>query len=199
MPNSSDFPITEYLRRASEGDSQATDKVFSILYEELRNMAERAMQAEPNDHTLQPTALVHEAFVRLIQGDGLNSVANRFAFFAIAARTMRNVLVDHARKRNAIKRQPRMPRVPLDEVIAAFEQTEQIELLALDEALEELRGRDERIYQTVMLSFFGGLSQREIADHFGLSVSTIEKDWRYARCWLLNRLDSRPPSTAEDE
>lgn len=197
MPTPSEFPITEYLRRAASGDAQAAEAVFTVLYDELRTMANRAMQGEPNDHTLQPTALVHEAFMRLIQGEGLEQVANRFAFFAIASRTMRNVLVDHARKRNAIKRQPRMPRVPLDDVIAAFEQLEQIELLALDEALEELQRRDDRLHQIVMLSFFGGLSHREIADHFGLSLSTIEKDWRYARCWLLNRLDSSDPTSTE--
>lgn len=197
MPTPSEFPITEYLRRAASGDAQAAEAVFTVLYDELRTMANRAMQGEPNDHTLQPTALVHEAFMRLIQGEGLEQVANRFAFFAIASRTMRNVLVDHARKRNAIKRQQRMPRVPLDDVIAAFEQLEQIELLALDEALEELQRRDDRLHQIVMLSFFGGLSHREIADHFGLSLSTIEKDWRYARCWLLNRLDSSDPTSTE--
>lgn len=186
-----EFPITDYLRRAAEGDAQAADRVFAILYDQLRAMAERSMQSEPIDHTLQPTALVHELFLRLIKSDVLLSLPSRFAFFSIASRTMRNVLVDHARKRNAQKRLPRMQRVPLDDVIAAFEQTEQIDLLALDEALDELQKKDDRKHQIVMLNFFGGLTHQEIADQMELSLSTIEKNWHFARCWLLERLDAR--------
>jgi RNA polymerase sigma factor (TIGR02999 family) len=184
--------ITECLRRVSDGDQNAVDDLFRMLYPQLRQMADNAMRRQRPDHTLQPTALVNEAVTKLLTGSNLEGLADRRAFFAFASLTMRAVLVDHARRRSAAKRPSGgdRSRIALDQVVESFGKNERIDLLALDEALEELKRRNQRHHDIVNLHFFGGLSFREIAEHLDVSLSTVEKDWRMARAWLLTQLDS---------
>ena len=183
--------ITECLQRISDGDRSAVDELFRVLYPKLRQLAENAMRRERPDHTLQATALVNEAVTRLLTGNRLDGLKDRRAFFALASLTMRAVLVDHARRRAASKRPTgdHRERTPLDDVIEEFEAQENVELLALDEALEELKSHNRRQHDVVNLHFFGGLRFREIAEQLNVSISTVEKDWRFARAWLLKRLD----------
>jgi RNA polymerase sigma factor (TIGR02999 family) len=181
--------ITELLKRITAGDRNAANELFEGLYTQLRSMAGAAMKEIGPGHTLQPTALVHEGFAKLIQGQTLSNLKDRWSFYSLAAKTMRSILVDHARKKKALKRPPEDFRTVLDDLVDEFERTEQIELLALDEALKELEREDDRPYQIVSLHFFGGMRFNEIADHLGVSLSTVEKDWKYARCWLLDRLN----------
>ena len=183
--------ITTLLDAVHKGDSQAADELFEVTYPELRRLASSAMRRQRSGHTLHPTALINEAVVNMLAGDCLARTANRGMFFALAARAMRSVLVDHARRRAAAKRvtgDGRRKRL-LDEVVIQFEQQEHVDLLALDEALEQLEAMNKRQHDTVMLRFFGGLRFQEIADHQGVSLSTVEKDWSFARAWLRRTLD----------
>jgi RNA polymerase sigma factor (TIGR02999 family) len=137
---------------------------------------------------LQPTALVHESVLRLL-GEGPNlPTANRRLFFGAVVQAMRRVLIDHARRRNAARRGGAWERHPLDDTLLALERTHQVDLLALDEQLEGLETTAPRAAEVVALRFFGGLDNREIAEQLGVSVSVVEKDWRFARAWLHRRL-----------
>jgi RNA polymerase sigma factor (TIGR02999 family) len=180
--------ITDLLHRISSGDRQAANDLFEGLYSALRSMAGSAMKdAKPGD-TLQPTALVHEVFAKLMKGSTLANLNDRRSFYAVVAMTMRSILVDHARKRSKARRL-REHRMVLDDLVDGFETESRVDLLALDEALHQLQCRDERQHQIVTLHFFGGLRFNEIAQHLEVSVSTVERDWRFARCWLLDRLE----------
>lgn len=160
-----------------------------LVYNELRRVAGRYMRGERPDHTLQPTALVHEAYLRLV---GQREVAwqNRSHFFAVASRLMRNILVDHARARQAHKRGGQDQKVTFDEALerAGGESTD---LLALDEALTHLAERDPRQARMVELRFFGGLSEKEAAEVLGISVRTVKRDWAVARAWLYREISRR--------
>ena len=183
--------VTQLLRRIADGDRGARNQLFELLYSELRQLATSQLRGQPADHTLQTTALVHEAAAKLLDGNGLRSLRDRKAFYAVASRTMRSILVDHARKRSARKRPTGdgRHRVELDDVIDDIERTEHIDLLALDDALQELATHHERCHEIVTLHFFGGLEFREIAKHVSVSLSTVEKDWKFSRCWLLRRMN----------
>lgn len=185
-------PVTKLLRRIANGDRDAKNQLFDLILPELRKMADNAMQGQPVDHTLQPTALLNEAAVRLLEGRALSNLRDRSAFFAVAARTMQSVLVDYARKRAAMKRPSGngRNRVMMDDVIDHVERIARIDVLALDCAMQQLERQHQRSHQIVTLHFFGGLSFPAIAEHLGFSLSTIEKDWKFARCWLLRELDS---------
>ena len=150
-------------------------------------MAGALMQRERPGHTLQPSALVNEAMVRLLEGSALNRSADRGYFFAAAAQAMRQVLVDHARRRRAAKRDGGRRRVPLDQVLQYFDDR-RLDVLALHEALDRLMTLDERQGLVVSLRFFAGLSAPEVADVLDVSVGTIEGDWRIARAWLRGQL-----------
>jgi len=182
--------ITHLLRRVAVGDERARQELFHAVYTDLRRMARQRMRRERRDHTLQPTALVHEAAARMLQADSLTQLANRRALYAFAAQTMHAVLVDYARQRAAQKRpSPRCRRqVALDEMLVQFEATEKIRVLALEEALEQLRARSVRQSEIVILHFYGGMRFHEIAQHLGVSLSTVEKDWSFARSWLLTKI-----------
>jgi RNA polymerase sigma factor (TIGR02999 family) len=174
--------VTQILSQLSGGDPQAADRLLPLVYEELRQMAGRHFRRQPSDHTLQPTALVHEAFMKLVRTSDPRW-ENRTHFFAVAAKAMRQVLVRHAVAQNAVKRGGGRQRIALDEAVAASNERE-FDVLALDEVLKRLEAIDERKHRMVELRFFAGLSMDEIATLLDVSKSTVENDWRAARAWL---------------
>lgn len=179
--------ITTLLAELCAGESDAEAELVELVYEELRRVAEQMMRRERRDHTLQATAVVNEALIGLLEGDALREVDNRAYFFGIATQAMRQVLVDHARRRGANKRGGSQKRVALDSVMASF-QDQSIDVLALDDALTRLAGMNERQSRVVMLRFFGGLTMREIAEQLKCSISTVEGDFRVARAWIRSQL-----------
>ena len=177
--------LTRMLLAASEGGLSQAD-VFSLVYAELREMARLQMGGERVGHSLQPTALVHEAWLRLGGNDAVGW-QGRAHFFGSAAEAMRRILVDHARSRNAQKRGATGQRLPLDAVeLAAADDPGQV--LALDEALTRLEARDERLAQVVRLRFWAGLGEKEVAELLAVSVRTVRNDWKLARAWLAREL-----------
>jgi RNA polymerase sigma factor (TIGR02999 family) len=183
--------VTQILGEIEAGDEAAQAKLFDLVYDELRGLAASLMRKERAQHTLQPTALVNEAALRLLGEDALNNVRNRAYFFGMMGLAMRRVLVDHARTRGAQRRGGGQDRVPLDDAVDLVEQTHQVDLLALDELLRELEALNKRQYEVVMLRFFGGFEVAEIADQLCIGLSTAEKDWRLARAWLRERLGDK--------
>ena len=178
--------IIALLARLETGDPDAASALFSELYGELHSRAHKLLASE-RPHTLQATALVHEAWLRL-QGAGVEVPSGRSHFLALAARAMRSVLVDHARARSAVKRGGGVRPAPLDEALAVF--SERVpDLLDLNEKLEELSALDERLARVVELRFFGGLSVDETALVLGIGRATVERDWTAARAYLSARLD----------
>jgi len=193
-PPSPAHEATELLSRMNAGDTGAQERLLELLYDELRGTAERAMRSERRDHTLQPTALVHEAFLKLVDETNV-AWSGRAHFLGVAARAMRQVLVDHARRRKAEKRGSGQERVPLDDALLRFESSA-IDLLALDEALSSLAGHDEELARLVELRFFGGLTVEETGRVLGLSVRQVEGAWITARAWLYRAMGA---SAAEDD
>jgi RNA polymerase sigma factor (TIGR02999 family) len=169
-----------------QGDQAADSRLIAVVYEDLRRVARRRLRAERADHSLAPTALVHEAYLRLVD---LRRVRwqNRAQFFAIAARVMRQILVDHARAHAAAKRGGPGWRVPLGDAVGATAPPE-VDLLDLDAALGKLAASDARLGELVVLRFFGGLTVEEAADALGLSPATVKRDWTRARAWLFREL-----------
>ncbi len=180
--------VTELLAAMNAGNKEAKTKLFDLVYQELLNIAGGKMRWEREEHTLQPTALVHEAYLKLFpEGKGL-AAGNRPEFFAAAVNAMRQVLVDHARKRNAEKHGGNLRRVPFDDVLDELRMVQRVEMLDLDEALSLLEQRSTRQHEVVMLRFFSDLKYEEIAGYLKVSVSTVEKDWHVARAWLYGEL-----------
>jgi RNA polymerase sigma factor (TIGR02999 family) len=179
--------VTTLLEEIRAGNPAARTRLTERIYRELHQVAERLMNDEPAGHTLQPTALLHEAFARLLADGVLRQAPNRAYLFGAAAQAMREVLVDHARRRNAAKRGGHRRRQPLDSLLAHYEE-QNIDVIALHEALEELAALHERQCQVVTRRFFGGCTVAEIAEQLGVSVSTVEADFRIARAWLHDRL-----------
>jgi len=177
---------TRLLAQASCGDGAAAARLMPLVYQELRELAERYLSREPRGHTLQPTALVHEAFLRLMDATHL-APNGQTHFLAIAANVMRRVLVEHARARHAAKRGGGQMRVTLDSAMAVLPEPD-LDLLALDEALEKLATLDARQARVVELRFFGGLTMDEVAEQLGMSKRTVEDDWALARAWLRREL-----------
>lgn len=178
--------ITRLLRNLSDGDAGAGNQLFPLVYDELRALAGAYFRNQPADHTLQPTALVHEAFVKLVQ-DAPHEPRDRAHFMALAARVMRQVLVDHARGRSREKRGGDQRHVSLDSVdLPADRQT--IDVLALEEAMSRLAQFSEQKARLVELRFFGGLSEDEAADILQISRAAASREWRFARAWLVNEL-----------
>jgi RNA polymerase sigma factor (TIGR02999 family) len=178
--------ITRLLNAWQGGDAEARDRLFVLVYEELRRRAARQLRGERQGHTLRPTALVHEAYLRLLGQDRMRW-QNRAQFFAIASEMMRRVLVDHARERKAAKRAGGAVRVALEEDVAATGPRE-VDLIALDGALDELAAMEPRQSRVVEMRFFGGLDMAEIAEVLEVSRATVDRDWRFARTWLYRRL-----------
>lgn len=182
--------VTALLRAWSDGESAALDALVPTVEAELRRLARIYMSRERHEHTLQPTALVNEVFVRLI-GDADIRWSDRAHFFGISARLMRRVLVDHARARGYQKRGGGARRVTLDgHDIAAPEN--QVDLIALDGALDGLAAVDERKCRVVEMRFFAGLSVEETATALDVSTDTVKRDWRIAKLWLLKFLEGEP-------
>jgi RNA polymerase sigma factor (TIGR02999 family) len=177
--------VTELLARWSEGDAQALEQLMPVVYGELYQLARLQMRRERPDHTLQPTALVHEAYMRLISGRDA-TFENRTHFYGAAARAMRRILVDHARHRNALKRAPPIGRLPLDEGPPNVDL--QLDLVALDRALEGLAAIAANAAQVVELRYFGGLSIEETAAVLGIAPATVKRHWTFARAWLHRAL-----------
>ena len=187
MRASSPGQVTELLRAWSDGDQQALAQLMPLMEAELRRVARVYMSRERRGHTLQPTALVNEAFLRLADARGLRW-QDRAHFLGISARLMRRVLVDHARAHCYRKRGGGAQRVTLHEALLASP-APSLDILALDRALEALAAVDERKSRVVELRFFGGLSVEETAEVLHLSNDTIKRDWRLAKLWLLRELE----------
>jgi RNA polymerase sigma-70 factor, ECF subfamily len=183
--------VSALLAGARAGDRDCQSRLFEVVYAELRRMAAAQLRNERADHTLQPTALVHEAYVRLL---GRSDVAweNRAHFFTTAAGTMRRILVDHARARRAQKRDGALERVGLERAPLVLDDEDANRLLIVNDALDQLAQWDERQARVVELKFFGGLTVEEIAEALGISAKTVKRDWALARAWLLTRLEGEP-------
>ena len=178
--------ITELLAEWREGNQSALDELYPLVYDELHRLARRYMSRERKDHTLQTTALINEAYVRMVDQKNVNWV-NRSHFFAISAQIMRRILIDHARRHAYAKRGGGAKQVSLEEVAAIMPEQGR-ELIRLDEALKSLAERDPRRSQVVELRYFGGLNNEEIAGVLNVSQNTVTRDWNMARAWLYQQL-----------
>jgi RNA polymerase sigma-70 factor, ECF subfamily len=178
--------ITALLQQIRQGDLAAESDLIPLIYDQLRAIARNQMGRERPDHTLQPTILVHEAFLQLV-GNSQIDWCNRAHFFALASRVMRRILVDHARAARAQKRPGGRQKVELESALV-FVEAQHADFLALHEALEKLEGLDPRQSRVVEMHFFGGLSFEEIAEVLGISDRTAKRDWTMARAWLYREL-----------
>ena len=183
--------LQELVHRWTDGDSEAFDKVVEIVYDDLRAIAHNHLKQERRDHTLNTTALVHEAYMALAKRTGPDW-RGRSQFFALVSKVMRQLLIDHARKRNTLKRGAQDLKVPLDEATVGT-RDELDRLLALDEALDQLEQQDEHMARIVECRYFGGMPHGEIAEALGVSVRTVERKWSRARTYLLALLSTSPP------
>jgi RNA polymerase sigma factor (TIGR02999 family) len=182
--------ITCWLDDWRQGNDDARDQLFGVVQPQLRQIAARFLRQERGDHTLEPNALVNELYLRLLGGEPVN-YQNRAHFFAIAAQTMRRILIDHARARVAEKRGGVQQRVSLSAVDGWNPVRHSEDVLALDELLSKLEKSDARAARVVELRFFAGLREEDVAEVLGVSVITVKRDWRVARAWLMGRLQSR--------
>ena len=189
--SSDDRDVTELLINWRLGDKAALDALISLVYRELRGVAAARLRGERAGCSLQTTALVHETYLRLVDLNRLK-LENRTHFFAIAARLMRQILVDHARRAEADKRGGGLTIVTLEET-SPLSAPNQVDVLALDEALQELKSMDERLCRVVELKFFAGLTINETAEALEVSSATVERDWTTAKAWLYDRLAPTPP------
>jgi RNA polymerase sigma-70 factor (ECF subfamily) len=181
--------VTLLLKQVADGNEEAAAKLIPLVYDELHRVAQQRLRAERSDHTLQPTALVHEAYLKLVAQRNANW-RNRAHFFAMASRVMRRILVDYARGRVRVKRGGKQTKLPLDKVFI-ISRGRCDELLALDESLERLSKLDDRQSRIVELRFFGGLSVDEVAKVLGISSKTVKRDWSMAKAWLYGELRDR--------
>ncbi len=182
--------ITQLLTRFRAGDTAAAEKLMPIIYDELRQVARRCLKKKSDNHTLQPTELVHETYMRLFKpeaGEGLTEWKDRTHFFAVAALQMRRILVDHARARQADKREGSRQRVELTEDDGQAPPLD-VDLVALDEALLLFEQEHPRAAKVVELRYFGGMTEKEAAEALEISVTTLKREWAFARAWLLKRL-----------
>ncbi len=183
--------ITQCLRQIRDGNSSAVDKLLPHVYKDLRLLAERIFSSQRDDHTLQPTALVHEAYMRMVQPENAEGWNDRHHFLRVAALAMRQLLADYGRARNARKRDGGRPAVALDDLQEAQEPADKdtgIDLVCLDEALTELGEKNERQARIVELRFLAGLTVEETAEVLGYSSRSVFLDWSMARAWLQRRL-----------
>ena len=179
--------ITEMLHEWSNGNQEALEELMPLVYDELHQQAARYLRRERQNHTLQTTALIHEAYIKLIDQKNVNW-ENRTHFFAIAAKLMRRILVDHARAKNRVKRGGDAVTVPFDETTIVIDKGKTIDLIILDEALNRLKERDERQVRIVELRYFSGLTLEETATALNVSRTTVANDWSMAKAWLHREL-----------
>ena len=184
---SADGRVTKALEEALSGDGSAVERVFPIVYDELRALARSRLASERSDHTLHATALVNEAFLRMVEQRNVNW-KGRSHFFAIAARAMRRILVDHARRRARAKRGGNAARITLDSAMLSELPDVNEDLIALEDALEKLTSIHERSAKVVEMRFFGGMQNDEIADVLNVSERTVRTDWSFARAFLFREL-----------
>lgn len=194
MPDTPDSDgVTRLLVEWQNGNQKALDSLIPLVYQELRAIAGRYLSRESPGHTLQSTALVHEAYFRLI-GQRRVRWQNRAHFFGIAAQMMRRILIDHARRQSRDKRGGPAPKLSLDEAMATAEVETDVDLLALDEALTSLARIDPRGARIIELRFFSGLTLEETAEVVGISAGTVKRDWSAARAWLYREMRQNPDS-----
>ena len=186
MPNE----VTKILQAISEGQPLDSSQLLPLVYDELRRLAQLKMQGEFANNTLQATALVHEAYLRLVGNGADASWQNRGHFYAAAAIAMRRILVESARRRNSLKRGGEMVRIDLDEALPLLHNNADDKYLDLDVALEKLQREDAAVYELVMLRFFGGLTIDEAAESLGISPRTAKMDWAFARAWIQRELEN---------
>lgn len=188
MPTPPPSEITQLLHQWSNGDRAALDQLMPVVYQELRKLANSYLRSERPDHTLQPTALINEAYLRLI-GQNFPEWQSRRHFYGIAAQLMRQVLVDHARSHAAAKRGQDAPKLSLEDA-TEFSRKQAGELVALDDALTSLARLDQRKARVVELRYFGGLTVEEIAPVLDISTATVTREMRLAQAWLLREMDN---------
>ncbi len=197
MTSSPTSPVTQLLAAVRRGDDHAHERLWSAIYNELRSIARHQMAGDAPNLTLQPTALVHEAYLRLI-GSNLPPFHNRNLFFAAAAKTMRQIRVDYARKRSSLKRGGGKRPSSLDEEMAVFDENPS-EVLAINEALDRLEKADPRKAELVTLRYFAGLNLAECATALGIARRTVDKQWRLARAWLHRELSKGDTATGKQD
>ena len=180
--------VTVLLREISDGSQAAPERLMPLVYDELRKLSHGYLRNERQDHTLQPTALVHEAYLKLVDWENV-TWQNQAHFFAVAATIMRNILVDHARSKKTYKRDGGQ-KLTLDEVVS-FSAEREIDLMILDEALEELAQFDKTQTKIVELRFFGGLTIEETAYALKISPATVKREWVIARAWLFQKINNK--------
>jgi RNA polymerase sigma factor (TIGR02999 family) len=183
--------ITRILEQIAAGDEKAVDELLPVLYQELKKLANHHLEKERPDHTLQPTALVHEAYLKMADQDRVEW-KNKAQFMAIASRVMRRILVDHARGRAAKKRGGDVQRITLDEALAPKTMPRTMDLLALDQSLTRLGEKHPEKASLVEMRFFGGLKEGEIAEVLGISSRTVVRHWKFAQAWLYRDLRINP-------
>jgi RNA polymerase sigma factor (TIGR02999 family) len=186
-PHSDPKTVTLLLQRMAEGRTEAADALLPMVYEQLRHIAQRRMAGERKDHTLQPTELVHEAYLSMSGNLGAMDLKNRVHFFAVAAEAMRRILVDYARRRGSAKRGGGWQPVALN-VLDIAENRDPELILALDDAIRRLEEIDAEAGRIVRFRFFAGLSNEETAEALGISVRTVQRRWEFARAWLFKEL-----------
>lgn len=186
--------VTQVLIAWNEGDQNAPDRLMPLVYQELRHLARRYLQRERSDHTLQATGLVHEAYLRLVDQSSMNW-QNRAHFFAVAAKVMRRILVDYARSHGAEKRGGDREKLEFDEAVSPSGERA-VDLIALDDALQDLVTFDPRQSRIVELRFFAGLTNEEIGDVLAISPRTIKREWRLAKAWLRREIMKGAPDAA---
>lgn len=187
MSSENNIEITQMLIELTGGNKDVVNQILPHIYDELRRLAGGYLRRERSDHTLQPTALVHEAYMKLIDQRQVRW-QSRAHFFGIAAQVMRRILMDHARKHIADKRGGRAEKLPLEEEILNVSHDRSADLVALDEALDNLAKFDEQKARIVEMRYFGGLSIEETAEVLGVSVPTINRQWRTAKAWLYSEI-----------
>jgi RNA polymerase sigma factor (TIGR02999 family) len=178
--------VTRILVAIEQGDSRAIDRLIPAVYDELRQLASQKLCRERSDHTLQPTALVHEAYLRLV-GDGSESWSSRTHFFAAAAEAMRRILIENARRKHRLKRGGDHHKVDLDEQALVIEEPAE-DVIALDEALVKLNENEPAVAELVKLRYFAGLTVEQTAEILGISQRTANRQWAYARAWLFGEI-----------
>ena len=197
MSNPTTHQVTRLLLAWSGGDAVASNQLMTLVYEELRHLARSYLRRERGEHTLQPTALVHEAYLRLVDESQIDW-KSRAQFYGFAARVMRQVLVDHARSKGAAKRGGLVETIPLEEA-GDFVQGSAVEFVALDSALQALARDYPRPSKVVELRFFGGMTALEIGEVLQVTDRTIERDWEFARWWLRRELNAPTIPTSENK
>lgn len=190
MTNTGANDVTKLLEAWREGEDEALAELMPLVYDELHRMAKRYMNSQPSGHTLQTTALIHEAYLKIAEQKE-NRWQNRTHFFAVAAQAMRHILVDHARSHKMEKRGGGKAQIISLEDVAFISNERAEEIVALDDALKELSALDERKGRVVELRYFGGLSVEETAEVLKVSPETVTRDWRFAKTWLLRELSNQ--------